>query len=214
MTVFFFYFLLALPRPSPSSFSSLPLDHLSGPRLTVRVNGGEGLGSSLGGVGLGLMRDLGAMSFENPCELREKTSSPFSSNRTMFETEEVTTCLSLLPPSSLSLLPLSLNLFVTHHCFSKPTQLPETDSPTPFLPLPLHPDGNPCRPRGDAAVPGPVCGSVSVCGGHLSTPGLHPAAQQTGLPEPLQQVCPCVSVYSMCVLVFLTAFLIHCVCLF
>ncbi|XP_062331921.1 autophagy-related protein 2 homolog A isoform X1 [Osmerus eperlanus] len=59
------------------------------PRLTVRVNGGEGLGSSLGGMGLGLMRDLGAMSFENPCELREKTSSPFSSNRTMFETEEM-----------------------------------------------------------------------------------------------------------------------------
>uniref|UniRef100_A0A6Q2ZCK0 Autophagy related 2A n=1 Tax=Esox lucius TaxID=8010 RepID=A0A6Q2ZCK0_ESOLU len=41
------------------------------------------------GVGMGLMRDLGAMSFENPCELREKTSSPFSSNRTMFETEEM-----------------------------------------------------------------------------------------------------------------------------
>lgn len=59
------------------------------PRLTVRVNGGEGLSSTLGGVGLGLMRDLGAMSFENPCELREKTSSPFSSNRTMFETEEM-----------------------------------------------------------------------------------------------------------------------------
>uniref|UniRef100_A0A4W5NJF9 Autophagy related 2A n=1 Tax=Hucho hucho TaxID=62062 RepID=A0A4W5NJF9_9TELE len=51
--------------------------------------GGEGLGSALGGVGVGLMRDLGSMSFENPCELREKTSSPFSSNRTMFETEEM-----------------------------------------------------------------------------------------------------------------------------
>uniref|UniRef100_A0A674CIC6 Autophagy related 2A n=1 Tax=Salmo trutta TaxID=8032 RepID=A0A674CIC6_SALTR len=38
---------------------------------------------------VGLMRDLGSMSFENPCELREKTSSPFSSNRTMFETEEM-----------------------------------------------------------------------------------------------------------------------------
>uniref|UniRef100_A0A674CIR7 Autophagy related 2A n=1 Tax=Salmo trutta TaxID=8032 RepID=A0A674CIR7_SALTR len=43
------------------------------------ANGGEGLGSA----------DLGSMSFENPCELREKTSSPFSSNRTMFETEEM-----------------------------------------------------------------------------------------------------------------------------
>uniref|UniRef100_A0A8C8IF68 Autophagy related 2A n=1 Tax=Oncorhynchus tshawytscha TaxID=74940 RepID=A0A8C8IF68_ONCTS len=53
------------------------------------ANGGEGLGSGLGGVGVGLMRDLGSMSFENPCELREKTSSPFSSNRTMFETEEM-----------------------------------------------------------------------------------------------------------------------------
>uniref|UniRef100_A0A8C7VT00 Autophagy related 2A n=1 Tax=Oncorhynchus mykiss TaxID=8022 RepID=A0A8C7VT00_ONCMY len=53
------------------------------------ANGGEGLGSALGGVGVGLMRDLGSMSFENPCELREKTSSPFSSNRTMFETEEM-----------------------------------------------------------------------------------------------------------------------------
>uniref|UniRef100_A0A8C8IH32 Autophagy related 2A n=1 Tax=Oncorhynchus tshawytscha TaxID=74940 RepID=A0A8C8IH32_ONCTS len=57
--------------------------------LSVRVSGGEGLGSGLGGVGVGLMRDLGSMSFENPCELREKTSSPFSSNRTMFETEEM-----------------------------------------------------------------------------------------------------------------------------
>uniref|UniRef100_A0A674CIT4 Autophagy related 2A n=1 Tax=Salmo trutta TaxID=8032 RepID=A0A674CIT4_SALTR len=53
------------------------------------ANGGEGLGSALGRVGVGLMRDLGSMSFENPCELREKTSSPFSSNRTMFETEEM-----------------------------------------------------------------------------------------------------------------------------
>uniref|UniRef100_A0A4W5KU93 Autophagy related 2A n=1 Tax=Hucho hucho TaxID=62062 RepID=A0A4W5KU93_9TELE len=58
-------------------------------KLSVRVSGGEGLGSALGGVGMGRMRDLGSMSFENPCELREKTSSPFSSNRTMFETEEM-----------------------------------------------------------------------------------------------------------------------------
>uniref|UniRef100_A0A673VPN3 Autophagy related 2A n=1 Tax=Salmo trutta TaxID=8032 RepID=A0A673VPN3_SALTR len=53
------------------------------------ASGGEALGSGLGGLGVGLMRDLGSMSFENPCELREKTSSPFSSNRTMFETEEM-----------------------------------------------------------------------------------------------------------------------------
>uniref|UniRef100_A0A8C1JSM5 Autophagy related 2A n=1 Tax=Cyprinus carpio TaxID=7962 RepID=A0A8C1JSM5_CYPCA len=39
----------------------------------------------------GIPRDLGlgSMSLENPCELREKNSSPFSSNRTMFETEEM-----------------------------------------------------------------------------------------------------------------------------
>uniref|UniRef100_A0A8C7G4R3 Autophagy related 2A n=1 Tax=Oncorhynchus kisutch TaxID=8019 RepID=A0A8C7G4R3_ONCKI len=61
----------------------------SNTHILMRVSGGEGLGSGLGGVGVGLMRDLGSMSFENPCELREKTSSPFSSNRTMFETEEM-----------------------------------------------------------------------------------------------------------------------------
>lgn len=44
-----------------------------------------------GGVGVGINRDLGFgfVSMESPCELREKNSSPFSSNRTMFETEEV-----------------------------------------------------------------------------------------------------------------------------
>uniref|UniRef100_A0A4W4GE39 Autophagy related 2A n=1 Tax=Electrophorus electricus TaxID=8005 RepID=A0A4W4GE39_ELEEL len=42
---------------------------------------------SVGGVGLN--RDLGSTSMENPCEMREKNSSPFSSNRTMFETEEM-----------------------------------------------------------------------------------------------------------------------------
>ncbi|XP_056139851.1 autophagy-related protein 2 homolog A isoform X2 [Lampris incognitus] len=61
------------------------------PRISVHVNGGEaqGPGGVLGGLGIGLVRDLGAMSFESACELREKTSSPFSSNRTMFETEEM-----------------------------------------------------------------------------------------------------------------------------
>uniref|UniRef100_A0A3B4EI02 Autophagy related 2A n=1 Tax=Pygocentrus nattereri TaxID=42514 RepID=A0A3B4EI02_PYGNA len=46
---------------------------------------------SRGVVGVGLNRDsgLGSVSMENPCELREKNSSPFSSNRTMFETEEM-----------------------------------------------------------------------------------------------------------------------------
>uniref|UniRef100_A0A674CJ14 Autophagy related 2A n=1 Tax=Salmo trutta TaxID=8032 RepID=A0A674CJ14_SALTR len=84
----------APPGPSHSSLTQLleytsPSISLPLSRLSVRVSGGEGLGSALGRVGVGLMRDLGSMSFENPCELREKTSSPFSSNRTMFETEEM-----------------------------------------------------------------------------------------------------------------------------
>ena len=59
-------------------------------RISVRVSGGESKDSrgGLGGLGLGLAGDLGTMSFESPCELRDKTSAPFS-NRTMFETEEV-----------------------------------------------------------------------------------------------------------------------------
>ncbi|KAI2657093.1 hypothetical protein H4Q32_021165 [Labeo rohita] len=59
------------------------------PRIQVRVN--EGAGSDSMGVCEGMNRDLGlgSMSLENPCELREKNSSPFSSNRTMFETEEM-----------------------------------------------------------------------------------------------------------------------------
>uniref|UniRef100_A0A8C1SXB8 Autophagy related 2A n=1 Tax=Cyprinus carpio TaxID=7962 RepID=A0A8C1SXB8_CYPCA len=57
--------------------------------IQVRVN--EGAGSDCTGVCEGVNRDLGlgSMSLENPCELREKNSSPFSSNRTMFETEEM-----------------------------------------------------------------------------------------------------------------------------
>ncbi|CAB1325069.1 unnamed protein product [Coregonus sp. 'balchen'] len=45
-------------------------------KLSVRVSGGEGLGSALGGVGMGLMRDLGSMSFENPCELPREDQLP------------------------------------------------------------------------------------------------------------------------------------------
>uniref|UniRef100_A0A667ZJS7 Autophagy related 2A n=1 Tax=Myripristis murdjan TaxID=586833 RepID=A0A667ZJS7_9TELE len=37
----------------------------------------------------GLAQDLAATFYESHCELHEKTSSPFSSNRTMFETEEM-----------------------------------------------------------------------------------------------------------------------------
>ncbi|XP_030620868.1 autophagy-related protein 2 homolog A [Chanos chanos] len=61
------------------------------PRISVRVNGGDGGREGGGLAGMGLNRDLGlgSISMENPCELREKNSSPFSSNRTMFETEEM-----------------------------------------------------------------------------------------------------------------------------
>ncbi|XP_061541277.1 autophagy-related protein 2 homolog A isoform X1 [Phycodurus eques] len=61
------------------------------PRLSVRVRGGETQGPTAGlvGLNLGLAQDLGAAFFESHCELNDKTSSPFSSNRTMFETEEM-----------------------------------------------------------------------------------------------------------------------------
>lgn len=57
----------------------------------MRVRGGETQGPAAGldGMNLGLIRDLGSAFFESHCELNDKTSSPFSSNRTMFETEEV-----------------------------------------------------------------------------------------------------------------------------
>lgn len=57
----------------------------------MRVRGGEAQGPAAGlsGMNLGLLRDLGAAFYESHCEPNDKTSSPFSSNRTMFETEEV-----------------------------------------------------------------------------------------------------------------------------
>lgn len=55
----------------------------------MRVRGGETQGPTAGLGGMNLIRDLGAAFFESHCELNDKTSSPFSSNRTMFETEEV-----------------------------------------------------------------------------------------------------------------------------
>uniref|UniRef100_A0AAQ6AFJ3 Autophagy related 2A n=1 Tax=Amphiprion ocellaris TaxID=80972 RepID=A0AAQ6AFJ3_AMPOC len=60
-------------------------------RISVHVRGGEAQGPAAGlsGMNLGLMRDLGAAFFESHCEFNDKTSSPFSSNRTMFETEEM-----------------------------------------------------------------------------------------------------------------------------
>ncbi|XP_041653204.1 autophagy-related protein 2 homolog A isoform X2 [Cheilinus undulatus] len=61
------------------------------PRLSVHVRGGETQGPTggLDGMNMGLIRDMGATFFESHCELNNKTSSPFSSNRTMFETEEM-----------------------------------------------------------------------------------------------------------------------------
>uniref|UniRef100_A0A671XI79 Autophagy related 2A n=1 Tax=Sparus aurata TaxID=8175 RepID=A0A671XI79_SPAAU len=49
----------------------------------------QGPAAGLDGMNLGLVRDLGAAFFESHCEFNDKTSSPFSSNRTMFETEEM-----------------------------------------------------------------------------------------------------------------------------
>ncbi|XP_038142463.1 autophagy-related protein 2 homolog A [Cyprinodon tularosa] len=61
------------------------------PRISVRVRGGEAQGAAAGlsGMNLGLMKDVSANFFESHCEFSEKSSSPFSSNRTMFETEEM-----------------------------------------------------------------------------------------------------------------------------
>uniref|UniRef100_A0A671XNC5 Autophagy related 2A n=1 Tax=Sparus aurata TaxID=8175 RepID=A0A671XNC5_SPAAU len=73
----------------------LELKHQEAPDLqseiSVRVRGGEAQGPAAGldGMNLGLVRDLGAAFFESHCEFNDKTSSPFSSNRTMFETEEM-----------------------------------------------------------------------------------------------------------------------------
>uniref|UniRef100_A0AAQ5X0H3 Autophagy related 2A n=1 Tax=Amphiprion ocellaris TaxID=80972 RepID=A0AAQ5X0H3_AMPOC len=75
--------------------TELELKHQEAPDLqseiSVHVRGGEAQGPAAGlsGMNLGLMRDLGAAFFESHCEFNDKTSSPFSSNRTMFETEEM-----------------------------------------------------------------------------------------------------------------------------
>ncbi|KAK1904191.1 Autophagy-related protein 2 like A [Dissostichus eleginoides] len=61
----------------------------SSPRISVRVRGGDPQGPAAGLGGMNLISDLGAAFFESHCEINDKTSSPFSSNRTMFETEEM-----------------------------------------------------------------------------------------------------------------------------
>uniref|UniRef100_A0A8C9Z9J4 Autophagy related 2A n=1 Tax=Sander lucioperca TaxID=283035 RepID=A0A8C9Z9J4_SANLU len=66
--------------------TELELKHQEAPDLqTEKTTHGPAAG--LGGMNL--IRDLGAAFFESHCELNDKTSSPFSSNRTMFETEEM-----------------------------------------------------------------------------------------------------------------------------
>uniref|UniRef100_A0A669CNR2 Autophagy related 2A n=1 Tax=Oreochromis niloticus TaxID=8128 RepID=A0A669CNR2_ORENI len=59
--------------------------------LVINTTDGEAQGPAAGlsGMNPGLIRDLGAAFFESHCEFNDKTSSPFSSNRTMFETEEM-----------------------------------------------------------------------------------------------------------------------------
>lgn len=58
-------------------------------RISVRVRGGD-VQEPVSGLGsVNLIRDLGSVFLESHCELGDKSSSPFSSNRTMFETEEV-----------------------------------------------------------------------------------------------------------------------------
>lgn len=55
----------------------------------MRVRGGD-VQEPVSGLGsVNLIRDLGSVFLESHCELGDKSSSPFSSNRTMFETEEV-----------------------------------------------------------------------------------------------------------------------------
>uniref|UniRef100_A0A8D3E156 Autophagy related 2A n=1 Tax=Scophthalmus maximus TaxID=52904 RepID=A0A8D3E156_SCOMX len=75
------------PDLQEASFTDLH----GGNKISVHVRGGDAQGPTAGlsGTNMGLIRDLGAAFFESHCELNDKTSSPFSSNRTMFETEEM-----------------------------------------------------------------------------------------------------------------------------
>ncbi|XP_034036800.1 autophagy-related protein 2 homolog A isoform X2 [Thalassophryne amazonica] len=65
--------------------------HDSFPRVSVRLRRGEAHGAPAGldQMNLSLVKELGTASFDSHCEFHEKTSSPFSSNCTMFETEEM-----------------------------------------------------------------------------------------------------------------------------
>lgn len=77
--------MLSVPQAIITHFA-LPVG-----RISVRVRGGDPQGPAAGLGGMNLISDLGAAFFESHCEINDKTSSPFSSNRTMFETEEVRT---------------------------------------------------------------------------------------------------------------------------
>uniref|UniRef100_A0A7N6ANQ9 Autophagy related 2A n=1 Tax=Anabas testudineus TaxID=64144 RepID=A0A7N6ANQ9_ANATE len=57
--------------------------------VLVRGTEAQGPAAGLSGMNMGLIRDLGSAFYESHCEFNDKTSSPFSSNRTMFETEEM-----------------------------------------------------------------------------------------------------------------------------
>lgn len=118
----------------------------------MHVRGGEAQdpAAGLGGINLGLVRDQGAAFFESHCELQDKTSSPFSSNRTMFETEEV----------HRKVVVFFVNWTFDVHSFMVSAA-----------------DGDSCRRRRDEAVSSPVCCSLSMCCGHLPAAGIHPPAQ-------------------------------------
>ncbi|CAG5990205.1 unnamed protein product [Menidia menidia] len=83
------------------------------PRISVHVRGGEtpGPAAGLSGLNPGLMRDLGSAFFDSHCEFNDKTSSPFSSNRTMFETEEM-----VIPANSEEMLQFQEHCVTQCHC--------------------------------------------------------------------------------------------------
>lgn len=85
------WFLLLNAHHHQRHRSDSPCPCVSVNRISVHVRGGEAQGPAAGlsGMNLGLIGELGSAFFESHCELNNKTSSPFSSNRTMFETEEV-----------------------------------------------------------------------------------------------------------------------------
>uniref|UniRef100_A0A7N5ZWY5 Autophagy related 2A n=1 Tax=Anabas testudineus TaxID=64144 RepID=A0A7N5ZWY5_ANATE len=72
-----------------SFFKLFNIRSLYFPGMLVRGTEAQGPAAGLSGMNMGLIRDLGSAFYESHCEFNDKTSSPFSSNRTMFETEEM-----------------------------------------------------------------------------------------------------------------------------